>query len=137
MNVKAVRFVLSLATAMVVATSVGLARSWFGKSSTKSYSVTLDSAAKLRNGTELQAGNYTVKVPENTQTPEVEFYSGGKLVAKEQAKLQSQSVKNDSTALELNTIGNTSVITAVDPGGMSEKLVFGSANGSANVQPGS
>ncbi len=133
MNVKAVRLILSLATAMVVAASVGFARSWFGKSSTKSYSVTLDSAAKLRNGIELQAGNYSVKVPENTQTPEVEFYSGGKLVAKEQAKVQSQSVKNDYTALELNTKGNASVITAVDLGGMSEKLVFGSAN----VQPGS
>ncbi len=133
MNVKAVRLILSLATAMVVAASVGFARSWFGKSSTKSYSVALDSAAKLRNGTELQAGNYTVKVPENTQTPEVEFYSGGRLVAKEQATVQSQSVKNDYTALELNTKGNTSVITAVDLGGMSEKLVFSSAN----VQPGS
>ncbi len=133
MNVKGVRFVLSLATAMVVAASVGFARSWFGGSSTKSYSVTLDNAAKLRNGTELQAGNYTVKVAENTQTPEVEFYSGGKLVAKEQAKVQSQSVKNGYTALELNTSGNTSVITAVEPGGLSEKLVFSSAN----VQPGS
>lgn len=114
MNVKSVRLILSLATAMVVAASVGFARSWFGKSSTKSYSVTLDSAARLWNGTELQAGNYTVKVPENTQTPEVEFYSGGRLVAKEQAKVQSQSVKNDYTALELNTKGNTNVITGVD-----------------------
>ncbi len=133
MNVKAVRLILSLATALVVAASVGFARSWFGKSSTRSYSVTLDSAAKLRNGTELQAGNYTVKFPENTQTPEVEFYSGGKLVAKEEAKVQSQSVKNGYTAIELNTRGNASVITAVDLGGMSEKLVFSSAN----VQPGS
>ena len=133
MNVKAVRLILSLATALVVAASVGFARSWFGKSSTKSYSVTLDSAARLWNGTELQAGNYTVKVPENTQTPEVEFYSGGRLVAKEQAKVQSQSVKNDYTALELNTKGNTNVITGVDLGGMSEKLVFGGAN----VQSGS
>ena len=42
--------------------------------------------AKLRNGTELQAGNYTVKVAENTQTPEVEFYSGRKLLPKEKPK---------------------------------------------------
>jgi len=128
MNVKAVRFVLSLVAVMVVAASMGFARSWFGKSSTRSYSVTLDSAAKLRNGTELQAGNYTLRVPEHTQTPEVEFYSGGKLVAKEQAQVQPQSQKNDYTALELNTKGNTAVITAVDPGGMSEKLIFSSAN---------
>jgi len=111
-----------------MAASVSFARSWFGKSSTKSYTVTLDSAAKLKNGAELQAGNYTLKVAENTQTPEVEFYAGGKLVAKEDAKVQSQSQKNPYTALELNTSGNTNVITAVDIGGMSEKLVFSSSN---------
>ena len=133
MNVKTVKFVLSLGTAMMVAASVGFARSWFGKSSTRSYSVALDSAARLRNGTELQAGNYTMKVPEHTQTPDVEFYSGGKLVAKEQAKVQPQSEKNEYTALEVNTEGNASVITGVDLKGMSEKLVFGSANS----QPGS
>lgn len=128
MNVKIVRFVLSLGTALVLAASVGFARSWFGKSSTKSYSVTLDSAAKLRNGTELPAGNYTLKIAENTQTPEVRFYSGGKLVAKEQAKVQTQSQRNEYTALELNTKGNSNVITAVDLGGSPEKLVFNSPN---------
>jgi len=128
MNVKAVRFVLSLATALLMAASVSFAHSWFGKSSTKSYSVTLDTAAKLRNGTELQPGNYTVKVAENSQTPEVEFYSGGKLVAKEHAKVQTESEKNPYTALELNTQGNSSVIVGVDPGGTSEKLLFGNSN---------
>ena len=133
MNSKTARLVLSLATALMFAASVGFARSWFGKSSTKSYSLTLDSAAKLRNGTELQAGNYTVKITEHTQTPEVEFYSGRKLVTKEQARVQSQPQKNESTAIELNTEGNTGVITAIDPAGMSAKLVFSSSN----VQPGS
>jgi len=128
MNVKSVKFAVSLAMAMFAATGVGFARSWFGKSSTKAYAVTLDSAAKLTNGTELQAGNYTVKVPENTQTPEVEFYAGGKLIAKEQANVQTQSEKNPYTALELNTQGNTPVITEVDLGGMTEKLVFSGSN---------
>ena len=128
MNVKAVRLVLSLTATLIMAASVSLAGSWFGKSSTKSYTVTLDSAAKLRNGTELKAGNYTLKVPENTQTPEVGFYANGKLVAKEQAKVKTESQKNEYTALELDTQGNTNVITAVDPGGMSEKLVFSRSN---------
>ena len=128
MNAKAVRFILSLATALVLCASVSFAGSWFGKSSTKSYAVTLDSAAKLKNGTKLEAGNYTVKVAENTQTPEVKFYSGGKLVGKEQAKVQSESQKNEYTALELNTKGSTAVITAVDPGGRSEKFVFSGSN---------
>jgi len=128
MNVKAVRLVLSLTAALIMAASLSFARSWFGKSSTKSYSVTLASAAKLRNGAELPAGDYTLKIPENTQTPEVEFYAEGKLVAKEQAKVQAESQKNAYTALELSTKGNTNVIIAVDPGGMSEKLVFSSSN---------
>jgi hypothetical protein len=128
MNVKAVKFVLSLATAMVVAASVGFARSWFGKSSTRSYSVTLDSAATLKNGTTLQAGNYTLKFQENTQTPEVEFYSGGKLIAKEQAKVQAEPQKNPSTSVELNTAGNSNVVTAIDPGGLPEKIVFTDSN---------
>jgi hypothetical protein len=133
MNVKAVRFVLSLATAMVVAAGVGFAHSRPGKSSTKTYSVTLDSAAKLKSGAELQAGDYTVKVPENTQTPEVEFYFGGKFVAKEQAKVQAEPQKNAYTSLELSTAGSAKVVVALDPGGLSERIVFTDSN----VQPGS
>jgi hypothetical protein len=129
MNLRVVRFVLALAAALVMTASMSLARSWFRKSSTKSYAVTLDSDAKLSNGSELKAGNYTVKVPENTQSPEVEFYDGGKLVAKEQAKVVTQSQKNEYTALELTTKGNTNVLTAVDPGGLPEKLVFRSSSG--------
>jgi len=127
MHAKAVRFVLSLAAVLVMAASLGFARSWFGKSSTKTYSVSLDIAAKLSNGTELQAGNYTVKIPENTQTPDVEFYSGGKLVAKAAAKVVTQSLKNGNTALEISTQGTTPIVTAVDPAGMAEKVVFSGA----------
>jgi len=129
MNLKAVRFVLTLAAALVVTASLSFAGSWFGKSSTKSFSVTLDSAAKLTNGAELKAGDYTIKIPEDTQSPEVEFFADGKLIAKEQARVVTQAQKNEDTAIEVSTEGNTNVITAVDPGGWPERVVFPSAGG--------
>ena len=129
MNGKAVRSVLALAAALVMTASFSLARSWFSKSSTKSYRVALDNNAKLSNGAELKAGSYTVKIPDNTQSPEVEFYDGVKLVAKEQAKVVTQPQKNAYTALELSNKGNTSVVTAIDPGGLSERIVFSSSSG--------
>ena len=124
MNVKPVTFVLTLAAALVISASLSFAGSWFGKSSTKSFAVTLDSAAKLSNGTMLKAGDYTVKIQERTQTPEVEFYTEGKLVGKEQAKVETQPQKNEYTAIEATMKGNTNVVTAIDPGGWRERLVF-------------
>lgn len=129
MNIKAVGSVLALAAALVMTASLGLARSWFSKSSTKSYNVTLASDVKLSNGAELKAGDYTIKIPDNTRSPEVTFYDGRKLVAKEQAKVQTQPQKNEYTAVEINTKGNTNVVTAVDPGGLPEKIVFPSSGG--------
>jgi hypothetical protein len=129
MNVKLVRFVLTLGAALVLAASLSFAGSWFGKSSTKSFAVTLDSAAKLNDGTMLKAGDYTIKIPEHTQSPEVEFYTDGKLVAKEQAKVQTQPQANEYTAIELTTKRNTNVVTAIDPGGWRAKLVFGKSSG--------
>jgi len=128
MNLKVVRFVLALAVALVMTASLSLARSWFGKSSTKSLTVTLDRDAMLNNGAQLKAGGYTLKIPENTQSPQVEFYDGGRLIAKEQAKVVTQTEKNEYTALELTMKGNTNVITAVEPGGWPEKLVFSGAD---------
>jgi hypothetical protein len=86
--------------------------------------VTLDTAAKLNNGTMLKAGDYTIRIPEHTKTPEVEFYVEGKLVAKAQAKVETQPQKNEYTAIEATMKGNTDVVTAIDPGGWREKLVF-------------
>ena len=129
MNVKALRFVLGIAAALVMTASLSFGGSWFGKSSTKSFDVTLDSAAKLSNGTVLEAGNYTLKIPEHTQSPEVQFYKDGQLVAKAQAKVKTQPEKNEYTAIETSKKGNTNVVTAFDPGGWPEKLVFSSSSG--------
>ncbi len=129
MNAKGVRFVVTLAAALVMTASLSFAGSWFGKSSTKSFDLTLASAAKLSNGTMLEAGNYTMKIPEHTKSPEVQFYKDGKLVAKAQAKVKTQPQKNEYTEILTAMQGKTNVITAIEPGGWPEKLVFTKASG--------
>jgi hypothetical protein len=128
MNVRVIRFGLRLAAVLVIATSLsfaGAGRFGSGKSSTKSVTVTFDKATKLNNDTVLQAGEYTVKFPDNTQSPEVEFYTDeGKLVAKAQAKVETQPQKNEYTSMELGEGDNADVIVAISPGGLAEKLVF-------------
>ena len=126
MNIKSVRLVMTLAAALVMAASPSFGGSWHsGKSSAKSVTVTLDRDAKLNNGTVLKAGEYTVKIPENTQAPEVEFYANGKFIAKAQAKLETRPHKNDLTSIETTNDGNTGVLIAIDPSGLPERLVFG------------
>ena len=128
MAVKVVRLFFTLAATLVMAATLSFASSPFGKSSTKSLDMTLDTAAKLSNGTELRPGDYTVKIPEDTQTPEVEFYANGKLVATDRGKVQTESQKNEYTAIETTLKGKTSVVTAVDPAGWREKIVFDSSS---------
>jgi hypothetical protein len=126
MKVRVIRFGLTLAAALVIATSLSFAgggRFGFGKSSTKSVSVTLDKATKLNNDTVLQPGEYTVKFPDSTQSPEVEFYTDGKLAAKAQAKVETQPQKNAYTSMELGG-ENGDVMVAINPDGLPERLVF-------------
>jgi hypothetical protein len=129
MNVKAVRLIMTLAAALVMAANPSFGGSWHsGKSSAKSVTVTLGRDAKLNNGTMLKAGDYTVRIPENSQAPEVEFYANGRLVAKAQAKLETRPQKNDLTVVETTTDGKTGVLTAIAPSGLPERLVFGASS---------
>ena len=127
MNVRAIRLGLSLVAALVIAASLSFAGAWrlgFGKSSIKSFTITLTKATQVTEGTVLQAGDYTVKFSVDTQSPEVEFWADFKLVAKAQAKVEIKPEKNVGTAFELNSGENTDVLLAIDPHGLAEKLVF-------------
>jgi hypothetical protein len=125
MNTKPVRLVLGLSVALVMVASLSFARSSSSQRSSKekSFHVQLD-AVKLNNGTALKAGDYIMKISENTQSPEVEFYRHGKLVAKTQAKVETEPQKNEFTAIETSPKGNARVITAIEPSGWSERLVL-------------
>jgi len=134
MHIKAaIRYGLALVAALVIGGSLCFAGGGpfhFGKSSTKSLAVTLTNATKLNSGEVLQAGQYTVKIPaENTQSPEVEFYAGDKLIAKAQAQVETLPQKNDYTAIEITTLENTDVLTAIRPNGLPERLVFSEPTG--------
>jgi hypothetical protein len=70
----------------------------FGKP--KSFDVTLIKAAMLNNGVVLPPGNYTVKISEDTQSPEAEFYKPQRLVARAPVQVQARPEKNDYTTIE-------------------------------------
>jgi hypothetical protein len=125
MKMKPVTFVLGLAVVLAMAVCPTFARSTSpqGSSKEKSFHVQLD-AAKLSNGTLLKAGDYILKITENTPSPEIEFYRNGKLVAKTQAKVVTQPRKNDYTAVETSPKGKAKVITAIYPDGWPERLVL-------------
>ena len=127
MNVRVIKFGLVLAAALVIAASPSFARPRFrlGKSSTKSVTVTFIRATKLSDKTVLPPGDYTIKIPDTAESPEVEFYSNEKLVAKAQPKVETQPQKNDYTSFEAHTGEDTDVLIAVNPEGLAEKLVFG------------
>ena len=124
MNIKAARYALALAAVLAITGNLGFAGAGRGRSSTKSIEVTLIESTKLNNGTVLPPGDYTVKIPEDTQSPEVEFYRGERLVATAQVQVQARSEKNDYTTIEGTDKGDGYVITAIAPRGLPEKLVF-------------
>lgn len=131
MNAKSVRFVLTLTAGLVLTANLSFAGSWFGRSSTKSIDVDLASVTKLSDGTVLEPGNYTIKIPEHTQSPQVQFYRDRQLVARVQAKVETQPHKNEYTEILMQ--GKTNVITAIQPGGWAEKLVFSKGGAQASM----
>jgi hypothetical protein len=65
-----------------------------------------------------------MKVPENSQTPDVKFYKDGKIVATVKAKVVPEQKKNAETEVDSVTEGNAQEVTAIRPSGWEEKLVF-------------
>lgn len=131
-GVRAIKSGLTLAALLTVAASLSFAavgRPRLPKSTNKSYTMTLSSATNLNNDTVLKPGDYVFKFPENTPSPEVEFYTGGKLVVKAQAKVETQPQKNSYTAVELGRKENIDILIAIDPTGLPERLVFNELSG--------
>ena len=114
-----------LAVAVLMTASLSFARFWGGhESSVKSTRITIASNMTLANGKVLKAGTYLVEVPIDAKAPEVKFDRAGKTVAEAQAKVVTENQKNPYTEVESSKQGNDNVMTAIAPGGWSEKLVF-------------
>lgn len=115
-----------LVAAILATTCLGFAAGHSHKTPDRSTYVTFSSQAKFNNGDTLPAGTYSMKVPENSQTPEVTFYKDGKVMATVKAKVATELKKNDETQIESVTQGNAQEVTAIRPGGWDEELLFGS-----------
>jgi hypothetical protein len=68
-----------------------------------------------------------MEVSPNSQTPDVTFSKGGKVVATIKAKVVSQETKNSDTVVDTAADGGAQLVMAIHPGGWRESLIFGSA----------
>ena len=129
MKLKGLNAFLGLAVALVFAASLSYGSSFgWHKSSGKSTHVSFDSPAKLSNGSVLAPGRYMMKVPDDSQSPEVAFYKYGKEVAKAPAKVVAETQKNPYTKVEFTTKGKDQLVTEICPQGWREKLIFGNTS---------
>lgn len=102
---------------LAMALSIGA----FGKS--KSENLTLAHDATL-NGTNLPAGDYTVKYDVNGANAEVKFVKNGKEVASANGQVKTLAKKAGSNQVVLNTSGDARSIAEIDFGGKDTAISF-------------
>jgi hypothetical protein len=125
----------ALGVAILASTCLGFGSWRFHKSSDRATDVTFESTAKFNNGATLPAGTYQIEIPKDSPSPAVTFYQNGKAVATIKANVVAQEKKNEGTAIESVTQGNTELVTTIQPDGWKESITFGSGGqpGSANA----
>lgn len=121
MKNSALRSVLALCGAILVAASCSFARS----SNMKSETITLGTGVTLAKGaTTLPAGTYRVMIAENSQQPTVRFYRHGKMVAQATGTLQAQAQKSAYAGVTTDQKGNSEILTGVLVRGWNQEVVF-------------
>jgi hypothetical protein len=93
----------------------------------KSESITLYQDATL-SGTNLPAGDYTVKYDVTGSNAQVKFLKGNKEVATANGQVKTLAKKSGSTQVVLNTDGNARNISEIDFGGKDTAISFGSGD---------
>ncbi|HZM11719.1 MAG TPA: hypothetical protein VFC15_16040 [Candidatus Limnocylindrales bacterium] len=83
------------------------------------------------SGTNLAAGQYTVKYDVNGSTAQVKFLKGNKEVATANGQVKNLTKKADSTQVVLNTEGNARSIAEIDFGGKDTAISFESSRTTA------
>ena len=123
------RLFIGLLVMFLVPVGAGFARSGGShKKSDRAVSVTFGENMELGNGKTIPAGNYRMEIPADSQSPQVEFSQGGKVVATAEANVVSQVSKNPYTEVDSVIHGDSQVITAIRPAGWHEILRFTPAN---------
>jgi hypothetical protein len=122
------RYTLMFAVIVVLATSLGLAKS-ADKSTSKSANIVI-TAVTATPDSQLQPGTYKMTLMNAATAPEVAFYKGNKLVCKCPVKIETLPTKAASTELFVETSANgTRVLRTISIGGWTEKVVFSEASG--------
>ena len=80
------------------------------------------------SGTNLPAGQYTVKYDVNGSNAQVKFLKGSKEVASANGQVKSLPKKAESTQVVLNTEGNARSISEIDFGGKDTAISFDSSS---------
>lgn len=93
----------------------------------KSESITLFQDATV-SGTNLPAGEYTVKYDVTGSNAQVKFMKGNKEVATANGQVKTLTKKAGSTQVVLNTEGSARTISEIDFGGKDTAISFGSAD---------
>jgi len=104
--------------------------------SERGVNLTFVSNMTFNNGVTLPAGTYRMQVPENSRTPEVEFYKEHPITqdwdrnpsATVEAKVVAQQHKNSRTEIDSVQRGDAQLIRVIRPKGWEESLHFASTN---------
>jgi hypothetical protein len=91
----------------------------------KSDSITLYHDATI-NGTNLPAGDYTVKYDTDGSAAQVKFMQGNKEVASATGQVKTLPKKTAASQVVLNTSGDSRVIREIDFGGKDTAISFDS-----------
>ena len=124
-----------LATSGAVLLAAGITFAGFPgihHSSRKSADIEITETTKVPGGPSLEPGTYKVVLLNESDTPEVGFYQDGKLIGQASVKLDDQGKKFQHTEFEANILdGNREIITALSPGGWTEKIIFSVSDASS------
>jgi hypothetical protein len=125
--------ILSTTGAMLLAAGITFAGlPGIHHSSRKSADIDITETTKVPGGPTLEAGTYKVLLLNESDTPEVGFYQGDKLIGQAPVKLDDQGKKFQRTEFVASILDDHSkLITEIRPGGWTEKIVFSASDGSS------
>lgn len=112
----------------LLALALGLTVSAYAKS--KSAGITLYQDATL-NGTNVPAGDYTLKYDVDGSNAQVRLMKGNHEVATANGQVKSLSKKPDSNQVILDTTGNARAISEIDLRGQDTAISFATAGSAA------
>jgi hypothetical protein len=122
--------ILATIVSLAVAASIASARS---HSAQKTATVEITQSTRVPNGPTLQPGSYKLAVLSDSATPQVGFYQNGKLVGQAPAQLVDQNEKSSVSEVDVDTAGDSAVVTEIDIAGWTKKIEFRQAAASESA----